>query len=155
MERFDRQMAKESDIPQTNGTAHTSEEHSAATTPQPKAQSTPRKRPKQEDDEDAMSDVIDEPKAKKKRIKNEDKDAAYAAKLQAMENARGRATRGGGPKTAKPVKKKTPKKKSTGRVKAEDDSDLEGSGSEGKEKKVNRNTGFHVRAMSLPKRRSN
>ena len=145
MERFDRHIAQEKAPPQTNGTTHSSEEPTATPTPRTKTNSPQTlKRPKEEDDEDAMSDVITEPKAKKKRIKDADSDAAYAAKLQAMENARGRATRGGGPKATKAIKKKTPKKKSSGRVKAEDDSDIEGSGSEAKERKVNRNTGFHV-----------
>lgn len=56
----------------------------------------------------------------------EDADARLAAQLQAQENklARGRATRGG----EKPAKKKAPRKKSAKKVKAEDDSDVDGSG---------------------------
>ncbi|KAG8525271.1 uncharacterized protein KY384_008915 [Bacidia gigantensis] len=145
MERFDKKMADEA--PKTNGHAHasSSEERSSASTPKHVATSPPNpKKHKHDDDDDEMSDVIDEPKPKKKRKPSEDTDAAYAAKLQAMENARSRTTRGGGSKPSKPAKKKkTPKKKSAGRVKAEDDSDIDGSGSDVKERKVNRNTGFH------------
>ena len=106
------------------------------------------KKHKQEadEDEDDLSDVKDSPAPKKKRKVEYDSDAAFAAKLQAQENSRVRSTRGGGPKKAATVKKKKdPKKKTSAKVKAEDDSDLDGSGSEVKEKKVNRSGGFHVR----------
>ncbi|KAL9124491.1 MAG: hypothetical protein Q9217_006179 [Psora testacea] len=145
MARFDIFMAKKDEKPQTNGDAATSAEQSSVSSPNVKSQSPPApKKHNQEADEEELSEVIDSPKPKKKRKVEHDSDAAYAAKLQAMENSRMRSTRGGGPKKANIVKKKSPKKKSTGRVKAEDDSDLEGSGSEVKEKKVNRSTGFHV-----------
>ena len=145
MTRFDKFMADKNDPPQTNGHATTSTEQSAASTPDAKSQSPPAsKKHKHDSDDEELSEVIDSPKPKKKRKVEHDSDAAYAARLQAMENSRGRSTRGGGTKVTKPVKKKTTKKKSAGRIKAEDDSDLEGSGSEAKEKKVNRNTGFHV-----------
>ena len=81
-----------------------------------------------------------------------DSDAAFAAKLQAQENGRIRSTRGGGPKKAVSAKKKSPKKKkkTSAKVKAEDDSDLDGSGSDVKERKVNRSGGFHVSRL-MPK----
>lgn len=96
------------------------------------------------DDDDELSDTKDSPPPKKKKKIDHDSDAAYAAKLQAQENSRIRSTRGGGPKVTLAKKKKAPKKKTSTKVKAEDDSDLEGSGSEAKEKKVNRTGGFHV-----------
>jgi hypothetical protein len=82
----------------------------------------------------------------KKRKPEADADAVLAAKLQAEENLRARPTRGGNTRKAAPAKKKkSPSKskaKTSKKVKAEDDSDIDDSGSE--EKKVNRNTGFHV-----------
>ena len=145
MSRFDSFMAKKDEPPQTNGhTATSTERSSVSSLPVKYASPPPSKKHKQESDDEELSEVVDSPKPKKKRKVEHDSDAAYAAKLQAMENSRMRSTRGGGPKKANVAKKRTPKKKSTGRVKAEDDSELEGSGSEVKEKKVNRNTGFHV-----------
>lgn len=92
-----------------------------------------------DDDDDELSDIKDSPPPKKKKKIDHDSDAAYAARLQAQENSRIRSTRGGGPKAILAKMKKTSTK-----VKAEDDSDLEGSGSEVKEKKINRTGGFHV-----------
>ncbi|KAL9637594.1 MAG: hypothetical protein Q9164_002098 [Protoblastenia rupestris] len=148
MSRFDSFMAKKDEPPQTNGHTATSTERSSVSSPPVKhASPPPSKKHKQESDDEELSEVVDSPKPKKKRKVEHDSDAAYAAKLQAMENSRMRSTRGGGPKKANVAKKRTPKKKSAGRVKAEDDSELEGSGSEVKEKKVNRNTGFHKELM--------
>ena len=148
MARFDKSMAesqKAKQSAQTNGHAPSSPEGSAPPSETPKSDSPAvTKKPKHESDEEELSDVIDSPQPKKKRKVEPDSDAAYAAKLQAMENSRMRSTRGGGAKTPKPVKRKTPKKKSAGRVKAEDDSEMEASGSDVKERKINRNTGFHV-----------
>lgn len=143
MARFDLFNAKSA--PQTNGHAPTANGDVDETpTPKPGSSSpVSRKRPKDEVDE--MSDVKDSPIPKKKKKVENDSDAAFAAKLQAQENARMRATRGGGPKKNTPVKKKNPKKKTPAKVKAEDDSDIEESGSEVKERKVNRSGGFHVR----------
>lgn len=100
------------------------------------------------DDESALSEVEDIPppkkKTKKTKTKDEDDDAAFAARLQAEENARmGRATRGGNTKRKAPAPKKKTKKKSANRVKDEDDSDL-GSGSGGEKKSPSRKGGFHV-----------
>lgn len=93
-----------------------------------------------------MSDVRDSPAPTKKKKIDYDSDAAFVAKLQAQENARIKAIRGGGPKKFGPIrKKKTPKKKTSAKVKVEDDSNLDESGSEAKEKKVNRNSAFHMR----------
>ncbi|RAR15911.1 secretion pathway protein Sls2/Rcy1 [Stemphylium lycopersici] len=99
------------------------------------------------DDESALSEVDDIPppkkKTKKTKTKDEDDDAAFAARLQAEENARmGRATRGGNTKRKAPAPKKKTKKKSANRVKDEDDSDL-GSGSGGEKKSPSRKGGFH------------
>ena len=110
------------------------------------AAKSPARKHKQESDEDGLSEVKDSPPPKKKKkVADHDSDAAFAAKLQAQENGRVRSTRGGGAKPTPAKKKKTPKKKTNAKVKAEDDSDLEGSDVEVKERKVNRNGGFHVR----------
>ena len=84
-------------------------------------------------------------KVKKTKVKDEDDDAAFAARLQAEENARmGRATRGGNTKRKAPAPKKTKtKKKSSTRIKDEDDSDI-ASGSGGEKKSPSRKGGFHV-----------
>ena len=101
-----------------------------------------------EEDDDELSEVSNSPPPKKKRkqIPAVDEDAAFAAKLQAEENSRARPTRGGVTRKTMVTKKKkkTPKKKTFSKAKAED-SDVEGSGSEAGEKKVNRTGGFHVR----------
>lgn len=78
-----------------------------------------------------------------------DADALYAARLQAEENLRARPTRGGIVRKSAPVKKKKSptKAKTSKKVKAEDDSDLEGS--DGEKKEVNRTGGFHVSRVSL------
>jgi len=99
------------------------------------------------DDESVLSEVEDvvppKKKVKKTRVKDEDDDAAFAARLQAEENARmGRATRGGNTKRRAPAPKKKTKKKSSNRVKDEDDSDI-GSGSGGDKKSPSRKGGFH------------
>ena len=144
MARFDDFTAKSAI--QTNGynTAINGEVSRSATPQKAPQSSVSKKRPPE--DSEIISDVRDSPAPTKKKKIDHDSDAAFAAKLQAQENARIRATRGGGPKKSGPVrKKKTPKKKTSAKVKAEDDSDLDESGSEAKEKKVNRNSAFHVR----------
>ncbi|KAI9728966.1 MAG: hypothetical protein M1828_000051 [Chrysothrix sp. TS-e1954] len=93
----------------------------------------------------AMEDTSDgnasSPRKKAKKAGKTD-DAVLAARLQAEENSRGRATRGGnssGKKSAQPKKRR--KQKSAASVKGSDDSDL-GSGAEnGKE--VKRTGAFH------------
>jgi upstream activation factor subunit UAF30 len=101
------------------------------------------------DDESALSEVEDvappKKKAKKSKVKDEDDDAAFAARLQAEENARmGRATRGGNTKRKAVAPKKTKtKKKSSTRIRDEDDSDI-ASGSGGEKKSPSRKGGFHV-----------
>ncbi|USP79921.1 Upstream activation factor subunit spp27 [Curvularia clavata] len=99
------------------------------------------------EDESVLSEVEDNPPPKKKnkktKAKDEDDDAAFAARLQAEENARmGRATRGGNTKRKAPAPKKKTKKKSSNKVKDEDDSDI-GSGSGGEKKSPTRKGGFH------------
>ncbi|KAI0880292.1 uncharacterized protein GGS22DRAFT_182389 [Annulohypoxylon maeteangense] len=81
---------------------------------------------------DEIKVSVQPPKKKQRKEKSEDTedaDAKLAALLQAQENQRTRATRGGGkPKApAKKKKKATPRKKSDKKVGAEDDSDVEGS----------------------------
>lgn len=130
-------------LPQTNGNLTVRENPPASSVPTRKTISPSPKKHKQESGDEEISDVKDSPHPKKKKKTERDSDAAYAAKLQAQENARTRSTRGGGPK-APPAKKKkmTPKKKTPAKVKAEDDSDIDGSESDGKEKV--RSGGFHA-----------
>lgn len=169
MARFDRFDAQRKSVAKTNGHSKTVEDdvpansgssgHTSPPThkkPKPKAEdeghSDIKPMPcleehKQEsDDDDELSDVKDSPPPKKKKKVDHDSDAAYAAELQAQENNRIRSTRGGGARATLAKKKKVAKKKTSTKIKAEDDSDLEGSGSEVKEKKVNRTGGFHVRS---------
>ena len=153
MARFDIFNAENNAEPQTNGhsngvngvvgdTARKTEPES------PPTHSRNSVKREAEEDEYEVSAAPASPSPKKKRkLGHLDDDAAFAAKLQAEENSRARATRGGvNKKPTSAKKKKPPKKKTTDRIRAEDDSDLDGSGSEVHEKKVNRNGGFHVSA---------
>ncbi|CAF9935269.1 hypothetical protein IMSHALPRED_010167 [Imshaugia aleurites] len=119
---------------QTNGHTTAKEYSPMSSEPTRNATSQSPKKHKQESDEEEISDVKHSPPPKKKKKVERDSDAAYAAKLQAQENARTRSTRGGGPKAPLVKKKKSPKKKTPAKVKAEDDSDVDGSGSDVKEK---------------------
>ncbi|KAI8935937.1 hypothetical protein NX059_007444 [Plenodomus lindquistii] len=99
-------------------------------------------------DDSALSELDDAPrpnkKVKKSRAVAEDDDAAFAARLQAEENARLRSTRGGNTKrraAPKKAEKKT-KKKSATRVKDEDDSNAN-SDSGAEKKSPSRKGGFH------------
>ena len=131
---------------QTNSHTTVKADSPMSSEPTRKAISQSPKKHKQESDEEQLSDVKDVLPPKKKKKVERDSDAAYAAKLQAQENARTRSTRGGGPKAPLVKKnKKSPKKKTPAKVKADDDSDMDGSGSDVKEKV--RSGGFHA---SLP-----
>ena len=130
-----------------NGHPATIKEESAEPVQQtPPSESKVRHKRQSSDDE--LSDVPNTPSPKKKR-KAEPKindDAAFAARLQAEENIRARPTRGGANKKAVVIKKrKAPKKKTSEKVKAEDDSDVQDSTSDVVDKKVNKNSAFHVR----------
>ena len=151
MARFDK--FTENAAPETNGhepATNGETKQSMSIEPSPPAQS--KKRPAEDETgEDEPVDVKHSPASPKKKKTDYDSDAAFAAKLQAQENSRARATRGGGvTKKAAPVKKKVVKKKTSTKVRAEDDSDLDDSGTEAKEKKVNRNGGFHVNISLRP-----
>jgi hypothetical protein len=101
---------------------------------------TPLKRSAESEE---ISDMANGSPPKKKRKPSMDADALYAAKLQAEEDKLARPTRGGNSRKSAPArKKKSPKKKTSARVRASDDSDLEDS--ESGEKKPLKNTGFHV-----------
>ncbi|KAH9860531.1 hypothetical protein J1614_011862 [Plenodomus biglobosus] len=99
------------------------------------------------EDDSALSEPDDAPRPKKKVKKSRavaEDDAAFAARLQAEENARLRSTRGGNTKrraAPKKVEKKT-KKKSATRVKDDDDSDVN-SDSGAEKKSPSRKGGFH------------
>lgn len=104
-------------------------------------------------DPEGVSDVTEPIQPKKKRKDAfVDSDAAFAAKLQAEENLRARPTRGGNTRKAAPAKKKKTSKTSK-KVKASDDSDVDASGTEVK-KEVNRTGGFHVSFFLLITRHS-
>lgn len=101
--------------------------------PEPSPDASPKREANGYDD-DADGEEIKvsfaPPKKKQRKEKSkdtEDADAKLAAMLQAEENSRSRATRGGGAK-AKPIKKKAaPRKKSAKKVGPDDDSDVDGS----------------------------
>ena len=145
MERFDNASAAEApaSLPlrpsaQTNGKSFTIPKK-VKTESIVKKEQTHSETPDDEDDEGAS------PKKKRKQVKvkeDEDPDAKLAAMLQAEENTRSRATRGGGAKKKGPVKKRAPKKKSSDKVKAEDDSDIE-LNSDGEVKEKVKKGGFH------------
>jgi upstream activation factor subunit UAF30 len=148
MTRFDKFVAEQDKAPKANGhlkSPPADRPPTPATKPSSPAAKVAKKRKSDSEDEDRLCDVPVTPQPKKKRkAERLDDDAAFAAKLQAEENSRARPTRGGsGRKNAMVKKKKAPKKKTSDKVKAEDDSELEGFGS-GEEKKVNRTGGFHV-----------
>lgn len=157
MARFDKFMVEKDTVRQANGHTKLTNGDVKHETPETKHESsTPpsRKSVKREvtDDDAELSDAPASPSPKKRRkVADMDDDAAFAARLQAEENSRARPTRGGVNKKAIPAKKKkrTPKKKDSEKIKPEDDSDLEGSGDEAVEKKVNRSGGFHVRITLL------
>ncbi|KAH6645754.1 SWIB/MDM2 domain protein [Truncatella angustata] len=97
-----------------------------------------------EDDVDAKNEVDGDeirvstqpPKKKQRKSEDtEDADAKLAAMLQAQENRLGRSTRGGGTKTKTAKKKATPRKKSSNKVRPEDDSDLSASDGSGPKKR--------------------
>lgn len=89
----------------------------------------------------------------KKKRKQPDSDAKLAAKLQAEENSRARPSRAGvNKKTVVIRKKSTPKKKSSAKVKVDDDSDLD-LNSDGEKKDVVRKGGFHVSVLYRHRRR--
>ncbi|MCJ1339968.1 hypothetical protein MMC09_005261 [Bachmanniomyces sp. S44760] len=144
MSRFDKFIAEKSAASVTNG--HTVPVKTETTKIKGNSSSPPpKKEPKRNSDDDDLSDVPNYPPPKKKRKVEApiDDDAAFAARLQAEENIRARNTRGGANRRTGPIKKKKiQKKKSSTKIKAEDDSDVDGSGSE-KERKVNRTGGFH------------
>ena len=157
MARFDRFVAEKEAASVTNGHEEPAKtEHSE--TPKeasPHVEKTVKKRKSESrgpEDESELSNLPATPPPKKKRKAERpvDDDAVFAARLQAEENSRARPTRGGATRKSVVVKKKkkTPKKKTSDKVRAEDDSDLEGSGSGIEEKKVNRSGGFHVRTNS-------
>jgi len=105
--------------------------------------------PKRSAESEDVSDTANGLPPKKKRKPSMDADALYAAKLQAEEDKLARPTRGGSSRKTGPVKKKkTPKKKTSARVRASDDSDLDDS--ESGEKKPPRNTGFHKPMILSP-----
>jgi upstream activation factor subunit UAF30 len=153
MERFDVFAAKRDQPPSpveppsaaeaSNGDQQSQDAVAPAATSSYAGSASPQKRPP---DSDELSDLPTKtPPAKKKKKDDDDDvdaDAVYAAKLQAEENMRARPTRGANTRKAAPAKRKT-KAKTSKKIKAEDDSDLD-SGSETTKKEVKRSGGFHV-----------
>lgn len=145
MERFDIYAEKNGVGAPAKDTATSNghkEDDATAPVPSPPPSTSPVKR--DADSEEASAAGSEPPAKKHKSDADVDADALYAAKLQAEENMRARPTRGGNTRRAAPSKKKS-KAKTSKRVKAEDDSDIE-SGSDTK-KEVNRSGGFHVRLL--------
>lgn len=145
MERFDLYAEKNGAGASEEATSNGHHQgDSVSAVPSPPSSASPVKR--QADSEEISEPASMSPPPKKhKHDTDVDADALYAAKLQAEENLRARPTRGGNTRRAPATKKKT-KAKTSKRVKAEDDSDVE-SGSDTK-KEVKRTGGFHVRAAS-------
>ena len=136
-------VEKQEPTPTTNG-------YHDVVKPEPRSPPTSASPTKRDADSSEMSELADQaPSAKKRKTKVED-DAALAARLQAEEERMARPTRGGTSRKAAPTKKKTPKKKqkTSARVGASDDSDIDSSESP----KPQRNTGFHVRLDVQPRR---
>ena len=120
---------------------------SASAVPSPPPSVSPVKRQAESEEASEPSAASPPPKKRKPEVNADvDADALFAAKLQAEENMRARPTRGSNTRRAAPVKKRS-KAKTSKRVKAEDDSDIE-SGSDTK-KEVNRSGGFHVSDLSI------
>ncbi|KAJ5280592.1 hypothetical protein N7478_005964 [Penicillium angulare] len=140
MERFDLYAEKNGvgespEQPVSNG----HDDEAASTVRSPPPSSSPVKR--HTDSDEASNRSTSPPPAKKRKPDTDvDADALFAAKLQAEENLRARPTRGGSSRRAAPAKKRS-KAKTSKKVKAEDDSDIE-SGSDTK-KEVVRTGGFH------------
>ncbi|KAJ5989226.1 hypothetical protein N7481_004436 [Penicillium waksmanii] len=141
MQRFDIFAAKNgvAESPEKTTASNGHRGDSASAVPSPPPSSSPVKRQADSEEASDLSGASPPPK-KRKPDTDVDADAEFAAKLQAEENLRARPTRGGSNRRAAPTKKKS-KAKTSKRVKAEDDSDIE-SGSDTK-KEVNRTGGFH------------
>jgi len=149
MERFDIYAEKNGvgSPEETTASNGHKEGDSASAVPSPPPSSSPVKR---DADSEEASPIGSEPPAKKRKPDADadvDADALYAAKLQAEENLRARPTRGGNTRRAAPSKKKS-KAKTSKRVKAEDDSDIESGSETNTKKEVNRTGGFHVRGIA-------
>lgn len=152
MERFDifaqqngvgvspEQAAPPAETVNGHGPSDTSAAPAAPSSPAHSSSSQKR----QADNDEASDSGNKTPPKKKRKAENDiDADALYAAKLQAEENMRARPTRGSAVRKAAPVKRKT-KSKTSKKVKAEDDSDVESGSEAGAKKEVNRSGGFHV-----------
>jgi upstream activation factor subunit UAF30 len=135
--------AATSATPATNG-------HDSVTPVESSSPRSSKSHKRQADSEERESNKT--PPAKKKKPDHDvDADALFAAKLQAEENMRARPTRGASTRKAQPAKKKVTKAKTSKKVKAEDDSDVESSS---EAKKVNRSGGFHVWDTVVVRRKS-
>lgn len=155
MERFDKVQNEQEDeekAPEPAPTANGLKPQRDSSTKSQSRTTSPPATKRKADESEELSEVVDSPppkKVKKKAIKPEaESDEAYAARLQAeLNSVQGRLTRGGGPKRKPPVKKeKKTKKKSSAKVRAEDDSELSGSGSEEPVKKTG---GFNVSRATI------
>ncbi|PGH12671.1 hypothetical protein AJ80_06614 [Polytolypa hystricis UAMH7299] len=128
--------------PSTNG--HSPSSYTPVTNSEPISPSLTASPQKRSADVETPSEPLDNAPPKKKRKSDLiDSDALFAAKLQAEENLRARPTRGASTRKAAPAKKKKASKaKTSKKVKADDDSEVDGSAPEIK-KEVTRTGGFH------------
>ncbi|PGH10652.1 hypothetical protein AJ79_05366 [Helicocarpus griseus UAMH5409] len=149
MQRFDifaDQSEKQAEAtPAVNGHSNNNNSDVPVPTVEPISPALSASSQKRSAESETTSDAGSKSPPKKKRKSDlVDADAIFAAKLQAEENLRARPTRGANTRKAAPVKKKKAptKSKTTKKVKAEDDSDLDEPESETK-KEVTRTGGFH------------
>ena len=152
MERFDYASSSTAAVPPPPTSApesHTNG-HSTPVETKPKSKSetpTSYSATPEPDEDEEDSDVVSPPKKKRKPAKPIDNDAKFAAMLQAQENSRARATRGGNDKRRIAKKSgtrvKKEKRKSAAKIKKDDDSDLE-LGSDGEMREKVKKGGFHV-----------
>lgn len=125
----------------------------ASSVPVANGNSLPSPTQKRSADPEGIPDITasSPPPVKKRKDDVVDSDAAFAAKLQAEENLRARTTRGANSRKTGVVKKKRKNSSKTAKkVKASDDSDVDGSGADNK-KEVNRTGGFHVCNLMPPR----
>lgn len=148
MERFDKasSAAPAPLSPQATPNTHTNGHPSPPPSKAPKTEHIKTERPIKRETETPISSPPSShsasPPPKKKRKAAAMDDAQLAAMLQAQENSRTRATRGGASTKRKAPLKKKVKKKSADRIKAADDSDLE-LDSQGEVKEKVKKGGFH------------
>jgi chromatin remodeling complex protein RSC6 len=162
MARFDKFNAEQNSAPSADDSPVPSDvkaSNSKRKTPEPSQQASPptsgTRNEDDDEDEDSFEPVEPPVKPAKKKVKRDpaDEDARYAARLQAEENSRARATRGAPSRKTTGVVKKKKKvvRKSGSKRKSEDVSDGDSASGLERKKEVNRSGGFHKpMALSTP-----